>query len=71
MHATDATNASRTLLYDIRRGAWDEEMLRLFGVPAAILPQVLDTADDFGVSAPRLFGPPFRSVRWSATSRAR
>ncbi len=56
VHATDATNASRTLLYDIRRGAWDEEMLRLFGVPAAILPQVLDTADDFGVSAPELFG---------------
>jgi glycerol kinase len=55
-HATDATNASRTLLYDIRNGAWDDGMLRLFGVPAAILPSVFDTADEFGLSAPELFG---------------
>ena len=56
VHATDATNASRTLLYDIRAGAWDDDMLRLFGVPAAMLPQVLDTAHDFGVCAPEHFG---------------
>jgi glycerol kinase len=55
-HATDATNASRTLLYDIRKGAWDGEMLRLFNVPAAILPEVRDTAADYGSSAREWFG---------------
>jgi len=52
VHATDATNASRTMLYDIRAGAWDEGMLRLFRVPRAILPEVRDTAGEFGTSAP-------------------
>ncbi len=56
VHATDATNASRTLLYDIRKGAWDGDMLRLFDVPAAILPEVRDTAADYGSSAPEWFG---------------
>jgi glycerol kinase len=56
VHATDATNASRTLLYDIRKGGWDEDMLKLFGVPAAILPRIRDTAADFGVTAPEHFG---------------
>ncbi len=58
VHATDATNASRTLLYDIRKGAWDEDMLRLFRVPGSILPRVLDTAGEFGTSAPGHFGAP-------------
>jgi glycerol kinase len=58
VHATDATNASRTLLYDIRAGAWDDDMLRLFNVPASILPEVLDTTAEFGVSAPEHFGSP-------------
>ena len=49
-HVTDATNASRTLLYDIRRGAWDEDLCRLLGVPMAMLPEVLDTAADFGTT---------------------
>jgi len=52
VHATDATNASRTMLYDIRAGAWDEGMLNLFRVPRAILPEVRDTAGEFGTSAP-------------------
>jgi glycerol kinase len=56
VHATDATNASRTLLYDIRRGAWDEDLLKLFRVPRAILPEVRDTAGDFGSSETALFG---------------
>jgi glycerol kinase len=47
-HVTDATNASRTLLYDIRRGCWDEELCRLLRVPIGMLPEVLDTAADFG-----------------------
>ncbi len=58
VHATDATNASRTLLYDIRKGAWDDDLLRLFNVPAAILPEVRDTAADYGLSAPEYFGAP-------------
>ncbi|MEP9379871.1 glycerol kinase GlpK [Aquabacter sp. CN5-332] len=55
-HATDATNASRTLLFDIHRGEWDEDLLRLFGVPRALLPDVQDCAGDFGETDPSLFG---------------
>ncbi len=58
VHATDATNASRTLLYDIRNGAWDEDMLRLFRVPHALLPEVRDTAAEYGASAPEHLGSP-------------
>jgi glycerol kinase len=47
-HATDATNASRTLLYDINAGRWDEELLELFGIPERALPRVLGSADTFG-----------------------
>jgi glycerol kinase len=56
--ATDATNASRTLLLDLRTAQWDADMLRLFGVPAALLPEVRDSAADFGVSDSALFGAP-------------
>lgn len=56
VHATDATNASRTLLYDIRNGAWDGDMLRLFRVPRALLPEVRDTAAEYGASAPEHLG---------------
>ncbi len=48
IHATDATNASRTSLYDIVRGCWDEELCALFEVPLSMLPQVQDSAGDFG-----------------------
>ena len=58
VHATDATNASRTLLFDIREGAWDADMLALFRVPAAMLPEVRDSASDFGLTDPTLFGAP-------------
>jgi len=51
LHATDASNASRTCLFDINRGEWDAELLDLFRVPKAVLPQVRDCAGDFGVSA--------------------
>ncbi len=51
VHATDLTNASRTLLFDIRRERWDEELLRLFGVPAAALPRVLPSGGRFGATA--------------------
>ena len=56
VHATDATNASRTLLYDIHKGMWDDDMLRLFDVPAAILPEVRDTAAEYGAQRARDFG---------------
>jgi glycerol kinase len=49
-HATDATNASRTLLFNIHTQTWDEDLLRMFSVPRALLPEVKDCAADFGVS---------------------
>ncbi|HET9019619.1 MAG TPA: FGGY-family carbohydrate kinase, partial [Acetobacteraceae bacterium] len=48
---TDATNASRTLLFDIRRGAWDDDLLALFRIPRAVLPEVRDSAGAFGTTA--------------------
>ncbi|MBI2717272.1 MAG: glycerol kinase GlpK [Rhizobiales bacterium] len=56
VHATDATNASRTLLYNIHSGSWDDELLAVFGVPRAMLPEVKDCAADFGVTEAQLFG---------------
>jgi glycerol kinase len=56
VHATDATNAARTLLFDIHRQVWDEDLLRLFGIPAAILPEVRDSNADFGATKAGLFG---------------
>ncbi len=58
VHATDATNASRTLLFDISRGCWYGRLCDLFGVPRAILPEVRDCAAEFGVTDPALFGGP-------------
>jgi glycerol kinase len=56
IHATDLTNASRTLLCDIETGAWDDELLKLFGVPPALLPEIKQCRDDFGATDPALFG---------------
>jgi glycerol kinase len=56
VHATDATNASRTLLFDIHHGRWDEELLNILGVPHSVLPQVMDCSAAFGVTDPELFG---------------
>ena len=58
VHATDATNASRTLLFDIHNGCWDDELLALLGVPKAVLPQVMDSSAAFGTTNPSLFGAP-------------
>ncbi|MCK5778142.1 MAG: glycerol kinase GlpK [Rhodospirillales bacterium] len=55
-HVTDATNASRTLIYDIHNGDWSDELLDLFRVPRAMLPDVLDCASDFGETTPDVFG---------------
>ena len=55
-HVTDATNACRTLLYDIRRQAWDEDILKALRIPAAMLPEVLDCDAEFGTTERDLFG---------------
>jgi glycerol kinase len=51
-HCTDATNAARTLLFDIHRQCWDDDLLAAFRVPRALLPEVLDSSADFGVASP-------------------
>jgi glycerol kinase len=56
VHASDATNASRTLLFDIRRQVWSEEMAERLEVPLSILPEVRDCAADFGETEPHLLG---------------
>lgn len=58
MHATDATNASRTLLFNLHTQDWDEELLRLLDIPRALLPEVKDCAADFGVAEVSLLGRP-------------
>ncbi|WP_151447042.1 glycerol kinase GlpK [Lacisediminimonas profundi] len=58
LHATDVTNASRTMLFDIRRNQWDEELLALLDIPSGVLPRVLDSSADYGCTAPELFGAP-------------
>ena len=56
VHATDVSNASRTMLLNLKTLDWDTELLKLFGVPRAMLPQVRDSAGDFGVSEKNLLG---------------
>lgn len=56
VHATDVTNAARTSLFNIHQQTWDEELLRIFEVPPALLPQVQDCTADFGQTIPDLFG---------------
>jgi len=54
-HVTDATNASRTLLYNIAENCWDDELLKILRIPRALLPEVKDSADDFGTVDPGYF----------------
>ncbi|HYG91599.1 MAG TPA: glycerol kinase GlpK [Azospirillum sp.] len=56
VHATDATNASRTMLFDIHRQDWADELLALFRVPRAMMPAVLDSSAEFGVAMPDILG---------------
>ena len=56
VHVTDATNASRTLVYNIEKNVWDDELLKLLDIPAALLPEVKDCAADFGRTEQALFG---------------
>ncbi len=60
VHATDATNASRTLVYNIRKNAWDEQLLRILRIPAQMLPVVKDCADDYGITDKNLFDAEIR-----------
>jgi glycerol kinase len=56
LHVSDATNASRTALMDIKKGCWDEELLALWGVPRAALPEIIDCAGAIGTTDPELLG---------------
>ena len=56
VHATDATNASRTLLFNIHDGRWDDELLAMLGVPRPCCREVLDSSAAFGFTDPELFG---------------
>jgi len=56
LHATDVTNASRTMLFDLHRLAWDAELPEALGIPRALLPEVRATGGDFGATLPELFG---------------
>ncbi len=60
LHATDATNASRTALFNLRTQQWDPELLAFFKVPAAMMPEVRDSADDYGSTVADLFGAAIR-----------
>jgi glycerol kinase len=64
LHATDATNAARTKLFDIRSGTWDERLLDRLAVPRAVLPEVRDSQSDYGLTQPEHFGAavPIRGV---------
>ena len=55
-HVTDATNAARTMMYNISEGCWDDDLLALFDIPKKMLPEVRDSSGEFGVTRPDLFG---------------
>ncbi len=55
-HKTDATNASRTMLFDINNQCWDERLLDKFNIPRSMLPEVMDCAADFGVTKEDIIG---------------
>ncbi|MBR9871443.1 MAG: glycerol kinase GlpK [Gammaproteobacteria bacterium] len=55
-HRTDATNASRTMLFNIHSQEWDDDLLEMFDIPRSLLPEVMDSADDFGVTDKSLLG---------------
>ncbi len=60
LHATDVSNASRTMLFDVHRNRWDEELLDLLQVPASLMPQVLPSSAEYGRSVESLLGAPVR-----------
>ncbi len=70
VHATDASNAARTLLFDIGKGVWDEGLCELFGVPMSLLPEVRDNAGEFGVTEASLFGSGLRILGMAGDQQA-
>jgi glycerol kinase len=60
VHATDATNASRTMMYDIRNGCWDPDLLSMLDIPVSILPDIKDSSADFGETISEFFGGSIR-----------
>jgi glycerol kinase len=60
LHATDVSNASRTMLFDVHRNAWDDDLLALLQVPRSLMPQVLPSSADYGRTADTLLGAPVR-----------
>jgi glycerol kinase len=58
LHATDVTNASRTMLFDVHRNRWDDELLALMDIPASLMPRVLPSSADYGRTAADLLGAP-------------
>lgn len=69
--ATDYTNASRTMLFNIHTLTWDDELLRLFGVPRVMLPEVYPSGHDYGVTAKSLLGEACPSSASRGTNRRR
>jgi glycerol kinase len=69
-HATDASNAARTALFDIGRGVWDDDLCRLFDVPKSLLPQVRDNAAAFGATDRELFGASIRILGMAGDQQA-
>ncbi len=70
VHATDATNASRTMLLNINNGQWDDELLNLFNIPRALLPEVRDCSADFGETASGLFDAPIKILGMAGDQQA-
>ncbi|WP_422036810.1 glycerol kinase GlpK [Roseibium sp.] len=58
VHVTDATNAARTLIYNIHENRWDEDLCKVLNIPLSLLPEVKDSADEFGATDAELFGRP-------------
>jgi glycerol kinase len=69
-HVTDATNAARTLLFDIGRGQWDSDLASRLRVPMNLLPEVRDCCGEFGVTEPALFGAPIRILGCAGDQQA-
>jgi glycerol kinase len=70
VHASDASNAARTALFDIGTGEWDDGLCEMFDVPMSLLPGVRDCAGEFGVTTPDLFGAPIRILGMAGDQQA-
>jgi glycerol kinase len=69
-HVTDVSNASRTMLFNLRTGTWDEELLRLFEIPRDVLPEVRSSSEAYAETAPGLFGAPIKIAGMAGDQQA-